>query len=227
MNYLHLAYISDKMNILSNDINNYFNNVDLVVLNSENNELKLKNKLNGDTNTNHAFNQFKKETGVDLSKDTYDYFMKNEYNNTFHKEYNIKVGDVFAKAEINTEDITVPKQIKISFLSKLFGKKQPEIKLESGIYNASMFNEIILDSLESDNRYIHELLKLNKFIIFKSVKYSEIKETILSPEFLSKYIEIKEFTNSKEFSNLKENDKILEIRNRFKHISEVIEKLEQ
>lgn len=225
INYLHLVYLNKNMADIPNDIHSLLNSITVFVLNNTANEIKFKNILNDDTSKQDVFTSFKKRTKVDLNEDTYYEFMNKYYNVAFSKAYEKEIANLFKIANANTKDIVIPYTKKSGFLSKLFKKKEEDIKLESGLYNASMFNEIIESNFNNkDNEYAKELLKLNKFIIFKSDKYREIKNLYTSPDFIKEFIKVKKETETEAFNKLSDNDKMKKIRELFKNIYLKIEK---
>ena len=190
------------------------------------NELKIKNNLNNDSFKSKLDEEFKKETNVNLNDMAYFEFIKNYYSKSFHKEYNAIIAKVFKEADSNSKGVIAPNEKKKSFFSRFFKSKEPELVLDKDKYNASIFNEMIKNKLDdTDNKYFLELLDLNKFIIFKKEKYTELRELFLSPEFLTEYINIKNTIKESEFTNLSEQLKIDKVREMFKNIIKKVEKI--
>lgn len=226
INYLHLAYLIKNKCTLPADLDKYISNSPIFIINNEMNELKIKNNLNNDSFKSKLDAEFKKETNVNLNDVAYFEFIKNYYSKSFHKEYNAIIAKVFKEADSNSKGVIAPNEKKKSFFSRFFKSKEPELVLDKDKYNASIFNEMIKNKLDdTDNKYFLELLDLNKFIIFKKEKYTELRELFLSPEFLTEYINIKNTIKESEFTNLSEQLKIDKVREMFKNIIKKVEKI--
>lgn len=226
INYLHLAYLIKNKCTLPAYLDKYISNSSIFIINNEMNELKIKNSLNNDSFKSKLYAEFKKETNVNLNDMAYFEFIKNYYSKSFNKDYKAIIAKVFKEADSNSKGVIAPNEKKKSFFSRFFKSKEQDLVLDKDKYNASIFNEMIKNKLDdTDNKYFLELLDLNKFIVFKKEKYTDLRELFLSPEFLTEYINIKNTIKESEFTNLSEQLKIDKVREMFKNIIKQVEKI--